>query len=157
MLKMMAIAAAAGLLLGAPVAAQPTSAAPAMTSKEQRAASRTPPGLGSSKDVRQMSPQGQAIFREALMNPQYQAERAAIEAQRQRIMALVGAEPLDRRALEAAMAEERRLVEAQRLAQHRRMLAAVDRLAPADRLALSRDARMRAEAMAWYEQAETGR
>lgn len=108
----------------------------------------------------QMFPGMSEDGRKALMEAMRSApeDRAAVQAARDRVAALVGAEKLDVAALKRAMDDERRQVDGQHSRQQAAMLAAIQKLSVADRQAFAADvAKARANMAARAEQWRTRR
>ena len=89
-----------------------------------------------------MSEAGRAIMKEAMMaGGDRRAERAKVEAARERMLAALDADRLDTGAVKRAMDEERALAEATRQERQAAMLAAFGKLSTADRKAFVADSR----------------
>lgn len=124
------LAAALSLALALPATAQP--AAPTPPSAPQ-AVGQLPGMAGFRFALRDISPEGQAIMREALGGLREDGTREGIQAARERMIALLGAERLDVAALQRVMLEERNLVMGQHSRVQNALLAAFQRLSPEDR------------------------
>lgn len=132
----------AALLAAAPALAQPAppppppgqyGAPPGMAGRDPRRAERMFPS---------MSEAGRAIMKEAMMSGgDRRAERAKVEAARERMMAALDADRFDAAAVKRAMDDERALAEATRLERQAAMLAAFGKLSAADRKAFVADSR----------------
>jgi metal-sulfur cluster biosynthetic enzyme len=89
-----------------------------------------------------MSEAGRAIMKEAMMaGGDRRAERAKVEAARERMLAALDADRLDTGAVKRAMDEERALAEATRQERQAAMLAAFGKLSTVDRKAFVADSR----------------
>jgi hypothetical protein len=89
-----------------------------------------------------MSEAGRATIREAMMaGGDRRADRAKVEAARERMMAALDADRFDAAAVKRAMDEERALAEATKLERQAAMLAAFGKLSAADRKAFVADSR----------------
>lgn len=132
----------AALLAAAPALAQPAppppppgyqGGGPGMPGRDARKGDRMFPS---------MSEAGRAILREAMMaGGDRRAERAKVEAARERMMTALDAERFDAAAVKRAMDEERALAEATRQERQAVMLAAFGKLSAADRKAFVADSR----------------
>ncbi|WP_353200410.1 periplasmic heavy metal sensor [Sandarakinorhabdus sp.] len=132
----------AALLAAAPALAQPAppppppghhGGGPGMPGRDQRKGERMFPS---------MSEAGRATIREAMMaGGDRRADRAKVEAARERMMAALDADRFDAAAVKRAMDEERALAEATKLERQAAMLAAFGKLSAADRKAFVADSR----------------
>lgn len=134
MKKMIAGAALALMMAGAPALAQPAGEGP-----------RAMRGLYAG-----MSEEGRAVMRTAMRADfdERRDERAKIKAARDKMLAIVEAETLDVRALKAAMDEERSIAAASHVRRQEAMLAGLEQLSVADRKAFVEGARASRERIA---------
>ena len=141
--------AAALLLAAAPVLAQTTTTpapAPGTASATPRGYVRDRPGpmqMMHGGMFKTLSPAGKATMREAMKGDMAarQAEREAVKAARDRMLAVLEAERLDIAALKKAMADERAAANAGRERMQASMAAAFAKLSVADRRAFVTEAR----------------
>jgi len=131
-LLLSAAASAPGLALAEPVASPPASM-PGMGGIGQP--------LGSGALLRDLSPAGRAIVRQAVRTANADGTRQQIEATRARMLDILAADPLDVGALGRAMIEERTLAQGQQSRMHSAMLGAFQKLSVADRRAFVATAR----------------
>lgn len=131
-LLLSAAASAPGLALAQPVASPPASM-PGMGGIGQP--------LGSGALLRDLSPAGRAIVRQAVRTANADGTRQQIEATRARVLDILAADPLDVGALGRAMIEERTLAQGQQSRMHSAMLGAFQKLSVADRRAFVATAR----------------
>jgi Spy/CpxP family protein refolding chaperone len=146
------------LALAAPALAQATPPAPPAPGTEVRRGMRAHKFDHREAMFGNVSPEGRTILSEAMRTGRPE-DRAQVQAARDRINSLIGADRLDMAALRKAMAEERALVDAQHARRQAALLEAVGKLSPADRKAFAEDAmkgRRQAEARAhaWRRWAE---
>ena len=131
-LLLSAAASAPGLALAQPVAS-PAASMPGMGGIGQP--------LGSGALLRDLSPAGRAIVRQAVRTANADGTRQQIEATRARMLDILAADPLDVGALGRAMIEERTLAQGQQSRMHSAMLGAFQKLSVADRRAFVATAR----------------
>jgi uncharacterized membrane protein len=138
---------AALLLAGAaPLLAQTPSPAPGGSATAPRGYVRDRPGpmqMMHGGMFQSLSPAGRATMREAMKGSQEarRADRAAVQAARDHMLAALEAEKLDVSALKRAMAEERTAATASRDRFQAAMLAGFQKLSLADRRAFVAEAR----------------
>ena len=104
-----------------------------------------------------LSPQGQAILRQAHQAANPREDRGAIKAIRDRILSILDADTLDQGALSRAMEDERNAVAQQQQRRQYAMLQAFGQLSPADRKAFVADARAERDKLAARMQAMQAR
>ena len=99
------------------------------------------PGWHGNRMFAGMSEAGRATMRAALRGADPRGERAAVEAARDRMLAILDAERLDPVALKRAMDDERETASAAKARHQAALLAGFQQLSPADRHAFVANAR----------------
>jgi Spy/CpxP family protein refolding chaperone len=116
--------------------AQATSPAPPAAAGEPAAKTGEGPHRGGrAGPLKNLSPEGRQIMREAARRDVSQQDREAMRAARERVLTLLAADPLDVNAIRQAQAEERSIAQKNHMERQEALLAGYQKLSPADRKA----------------------